>query len=347
VFTPELMKQTGQFLYEAEKLAGSNDRVQRRVAMVRMGYRFTDAYARMTWHGQAGQLEQAVAAGEEAVRVAESTYGSQPQAFWIRLTSDQTSLQMLAFQKKLKAGKPAESRPAGEVSTNPRDGAEMVYVPAGEFLMGSKENQGSPNESPQHTVYLDGYWIYKTPVTVAQYRRFCEATGRKPPQPHHQAKDDHPVVNVSWEDAGAYASWAGAALPTEAQWEKAARGPEGRIFPWGSYADSVKRRKATVDDEELTHPVGHYPECASPYGVQDMTGCVWQWCADWYDAGYYRNSPAKNPAGPPTGTSRVLRGGRWFINQPNFFPASYRSFSVPRGWTGFCGFRCVTGASSQ
>jgi formylglycine-generating enzyme required for sulfatase activity len=167
------------------------------------------------------------------------------------------------------------------------------------------------------------------------------------PASHHNAKDDHPVVNVSWEDASAYAKWAGGALPTEAQWEKAARGPDGRVFPWGDYAESVRRRSATLNDEEQTKPIGKYPEASSPYGAQDMTGNVWQWCADWYDADYYGNSPARNPTGPPTGTSRVLRGGRWFINAPNFFPAAYRNFYVPQSWTGYCGFRCVMASPSS
>jgi formylglycine-generating enzyme required for sulfatase activity len=182
---------------------------------------------------------------------------------------------------------------------------------------------------------------------MAQYRKFCEATGRKEPTPHHLAKDNHPVVNVSWEDANAYAQWAGAALPTEAQWEKAARGPNGRTFPWGEYMESVKRRTATLNDEEQTKPVGTYPETSSPYGVLDMSGHIWQWCSDWYDANYYQNSPPRNPTGPPTGTWRVLRGGRWFINHPNFFPASYRNFYLPKHWLGFCGFRCVKSASAQ
>jgi formylglycine-generating enzyme len=213
--------------------------------------------------------------------------------------------------------------------------------------MGSKEGQGSADERPAHTVFLDEYWIYKYPVTVAQYQVFCQETGRKMPPPHHNFKDDHPVVNVSWEDASAYAQWAGAALPTEAQWEKAARGPTGRIFPWGDNLDSVKRRGATLNDEEQTKPVRGHPEVCSHYGAMDMTGNVWQWCADWYDADYYRDSPSRNPTGPLTGTSRVLRGGRWFINHPSFFHAAYRNSHLPQSWIGFCGFRCAMGSAQS
>jgi formylglycine-generating enzyme required for sulfatase activity len=249
--------------------------------------------------------------------------------------------------KKLKTLTPAEDKSPGQISVNPKDDAEMVYVPAGEFLMGSNESHGSPHESPQHTVYLDGYWIYKTPVTVTQYWKFCLATGRKLPPPQHASKDNHPAVNVSWEDASAYARWAGAALPTEAQWEKAARGTDGRMFPWGNNLESVKRRSATLNDEEQTKPVGSHPEVSSPYGAQDMTGNVWQWCADWYDENYYRNGPARNPSGPPTGTLRVLRGGRWFYNQPNFFPAAYRNSCAPKYWLNLCGFRCVVRPPSK
>jgi len=125
---------------------------------------------------------------------------------------------------------------------NPRDGAEMVYVPAGEFLMGSKEGEGDSDEHPQHKVYLDGFWIYKTEVTVGQYRKFCQATGwQMPSDPGWKGHDDYPMVYVNWDDdATAYAQWAGAALPSEAQWEKAARGPDGRVYPWGNDWDAGK-----------------------------------------------------------------------------------------------------------
>jgi formylglycine-generating enzyme required for sulfatase activity len=119
------------------------------------------------------------------------------------------------------------------------------------------------------------------------------------------------------------------------------------MFPWGENLESVKRRKATLDDEERTSPVNTFPEVSSPYGAQDMSGNVWQWCADWYDENYYRNAPSRNPSGPSTGTVRVLRGGRWFINQPNFFPVTFRNSCAPKYWIGFCGFRCVKQAETK
>ena len=127
---------------------------------------------------------------------------------------------------------------AGATRINPKDGAVMVYVPAGEFVMGDDQ---MPRSSPRRTVTLDAFWIYKNDVTVAQYRKFCQATGRQMPQtPTWGWKDDHPVVNVTWDDAKAYCDWAGAALPTEAQWEKAARGTDGRMYPWGNEWDAGK-----------------------------------------------------------------------------------------------------------
>jgi formylglycine-generating enzyme required for sulfatase activity len=222
---------------------------------------------------------------------------------------------------------------------NPKDGAEMVYVPAGDFTMGSKEGEGYASEHPQHKVYLDGFWIYKNDVTVAEYRKFCEATGRTMPHaPGWGWKDDHPVVNVAWDDAAAYAGWAKVHLPTEAQWEKAARGTDGRIYPWGNDWDKTKAN--SVDSGlKATTPVGSYPGGASPYGCMDMAGNVWQWCADWYDDKYYANSPAKNPAGPATGTFRVLRGGSWYFSDN--CRSAFRFNFIPSGRLNFIGFRCV------
>ncbi|MEI6521253.1 MAG: SUMF1/EgtB/PvdO family nonheme iron enzyme [bacterium] len=237
---------------------------------------------------------------------------------------------------------------------NPKDGAEMVLVPAGEFLMGSKDDdkEASDSEKPQHKVYLDSYYIYKTEVTVAQFRKFCHATGRKsmPLKPKWGWIDNHPVVNISWYSAKAYADWAGVKLPTEAQWEKAARGTNGRIYPWGNDWDAAKCVNFT-NSKGSTKPVGSISTGASPYGCLDMTGNVWEWCNDWYSGDYYKNAPEKNPIGPETGESRVLRGRYWYSYDPyydyDYYRAAYRDNNPPDNYSpgfsdGVYGFRCAS-----
>ncbi len=230
---------------------------------------------------------------------------------------------------------------------SPKDGMVMVYVPAGEFRMGSDIYD---DEKPEHRVYLDGYWIDKTEVTNRMFRKFVKENGYQPEgiwwraasDENIEGEDKHPVVNVSWNDAVAYCQWAGRRLPTEAEWEKAARGTDGRKYPWGNEAPkwglaNIWDRGA--DGYEYTAPVGSYPEGASPYGVLDMAGNVWEWVADWYDENYYDKSPAKNPAGPTTGELRVVRGGSWLscvwdirsADRYWFNPSSYRHNG---------GFRC-------
>jgi len=248
---------------------------------------------------------------------------------------------------------------SGKVRVNPRDGAEMVYVPAGEFIMGSEDYS---DEKPQRKVHLDGYWMHRYPVTVAQYRRFCSETRRKMPNPPHWGwKDDHPIVSVSWHDANAYAEWAGVALPTEAQWEKAARGTDGRQYVWGNqwppppmvgnFADETAGPMYALrliiagyeDGYAETSPVGAFHAGASPYGCLDMAGNVWEWCADWYDSGYYAKAPNRNPAGPASGTTRVLRGGSWRSYDPFGLRASYRGHRTPGCRSNYTGFRCASG----
>jgi formylglycine-generating enzyme required for sulfatase activity len=284
-------------------------------------------------------------------------------------------------------GARAEALPPTRV--NPKDGAEMVLVPAGEFRMGSSEQELAAwlaahptdkrewftDELPQRSVYLDAYYIYKTEVTVAQYRTFCQATGRQmPPPPPWGWQDAHPIVNVTWDDAKAYADWAGVALPTEAQWEKAARGTEGRLFPWGSawpppakvgnFADEACKRSGKYKDWTFiagyddgyaeTAPVGSFPAGASPYGVLDMAGNVWEWCGDWYDSNYYQTAPTKNPTGPEARvrvqvlpgiyvTGRVVRGGSWCLDDPGIFRGARRSGGGPSGRYYGDGFRCARG----
>ncbi len=229
-----------------------------------------------------------------------------------------------------------------EAGINPKDGAEMVWVPAGEFLMGSTDDEGVRDERPQRKVYLDGYWMYKTEVTVAQYRKFCEATNREMPEaPEWGWKEDHPVVNVSWQDAADYARWAGASLPTEAQWEKAARGTDGRVFPWGNEWDAGACANSVSWSLKGTKPVGSCPAGASPYGCVDMAGNAWEWCADWYDEAYYGNeAPSRNPPGPASGGYRVLRGGSWYDVSYGSFRCAYRYYCLPDYRYNNSGFRC-------
>jgi formylglycine-generating enzyme required for sulfatase activity len=196
---------------------------------------------------------------------------------------------------------------------------ELVRIPAGEFLMGSdtkKDSQARDDETPQHKVTLDEYWIGKTPVTNAQYAVYAKAAGKKFEMP--KGKENHPVVDVTWNDAAAFCQWLSQAsgqnvrLPTEAEWEKAARGSDGRIYPWGDEWDAKKcnTRESGIGG---TTPVGKFsPQGDSPYGCVDMAGNVWEWCADWYADSYYANSPTKNPAGPEKGDVRALRGGSFY-----------------------------------
>ena len=218
------------------------------------------------------------------------------------------AIPLIAPTTSVRAAQHPKPHAAGATRINPKDRAVMVYVPAGSFLMGDNDLAADKLAFPRHTVTLDAFWIYKNDVTVAQYRKFCQATGTEmPAAPDWGWKDDHPVVKVSWDDAKAYCDWAGASLPTQAQWEKAARGTDGRKYPWG---DEWNPGKLQCWQELLgTAAVGHYPAGASPYGCLDMAGNVWQWCADWYDDNYMKNGTATNPAGPETGNARVLRGG--------------------------------------
>ena len=193
---------------------------------------------------------------------------------------------------------------------NEKDSSALIEIPAGKFTMGSNE---SDDEKPTHTVSLDRYYIGKYEVTVGQFRKFCIATGTAmPEQPNWNSRDDHPVVNVTWNDAKAYCDWAGLRLPTEAEWEKVARGSDGGKYPWGSAWDAAKCNSGEDRDSySNTSPVGSFSSGVSPYGAYDMAGNVWEWCHDWYGENYYDSSPSSNPTGPSSSGYRVLRGGCW------------------------------------
>jgi len=193
---------------------------------------------------------------------------------------------------------------------------DWVHIPAGEFRMGSAAGQGHDDERPQHTVHPDEYYIARVPTTNLQYEQFVKATGHRKPRHWRNGnipngKVDHPVVHISWDEAMAFCKWVGAQLPTEAQWEKAARGTDSRVYSWGNATpnDQLCNFNENVDD---TTPVGKYPQGASPYGCLDMAGNVWEWVADWHSTNYYQSSPKQNPTGPTSGIARVLRGGSWY-----------------------------------
>jgi sulfatase modifying factor 1 len=215
----------------------------------------------------------------------------------------------------------AAAEPAPEIVTD-KDGATMRLVPAGEFLMGSEERF---NESPAHTVYVDAFYLDTCEVTHLQWKRFLDANpawrkGQADPLLHdgnylahwdgnlYEARlDNHPIYNISWHAAAAYAKWAGKRLPTEAEWERAAHGPQGFRFAYGNTYDETKAN--TGYRVGGTVPVGSY--APNGYGIFDLTGNVMEWCADWFSDTWYKSSPSRNPTGPETGLSHVVRGGSW------------------------------------
>ena len=227
---------------------------------------------------------------------------------------------------------------AGEERLGP-DGGTYVWVPAGEFMMGSEESGWYDSEKPQHRVQLTrGFWLSRCEATNAQYRCFCEATGRGFPWDSGQG-DDHPVTWVSWEDAQAYCAHYGLRLPTEAEWEFSARGVEGWRYPWGDEWDETKCcHWGNRGPRGKTFPVGSFPSGASWCGALDLAGNVWEWCEDRYAADYYSSSPGSDPQGPQEGMYRVFRGGSWG-NGSDYCRTAYRYRDVPDLREYYFGFR--------
>ncbi|MBI5855068.1 MAG: formylglycine-generating enzyme family protein [Nitrospirae bacterium] len=264
----------------------------------------------------------------------------------------------------------------------------MVLIPAGEFLMGSPAGgEGFSDESPQRKVFVSAFLMDRTEVTNTAYARFVEATGHRPPAndnprvtlwPHgllFPAIAQHPVVNVSWIDALAYCRWRGARLPTEAEWEKAARGTDGRRYPWGNKWDRGKANSAAywaertinfesieqfngfwktgegarvsreqgINGEVLTKPVGSFPDGVSPYGLLDMAGNVAEWVSDWYEPYSYLNAPLSDPQGPNGKLLKGLRGGSW-IKGGKSLRTTDRDYGLPDDRPSGAGIRCAKDA---
>jgi formylglycine-generating enzyme required for sulfatase activity len=228
--------------------------------------------------------------------------------------------------------------------------SDMVHIPEGTFLMGSID--GDQDEQPVNNVWLDHYYIDRHEVTVKQFQKFSNETGYPMPKQPEWSGEDYPVVNVTWEDAAAYARWIGKRLPTEAEWEKAARGGLiNKIFPWGNrsagardanFADKrteLSWKEQDVDDGyRYAAPVRQYSP--NGYGLYDMAGNIWEWCADWYDPHYYKRSSKKNPKGPKSGYRKVVRGGSWLYASYNM-RCSSRNGLEPYYRAESGGFRCA------
>ena len=262
---------------------------------------------------------------------------------------------------------------------------DMVFVPPGEFYMGAPaDSHGLPDEQPERRIYLAGFWIDRREVTNADYLDFVQATGHRSPMNAAQAAtlwdaarpmpgiDDHPVVNVSWDDAVAFCRWRSKRLPTEAEWEKAARGTDRRIYPWGDewnqnlansasywagrkveFSSSVEwdefwlrgegariSKEKGVKGEILTLPVGSFPAGASPYGLLDMAGNAAEWVQDWYNPNYYKDAPLSDPLGPEQGAIKGMRGGSW-LKPAVSLRATDRDWGTMDSRPSGTGFRCA------
>ncbi len=234
---------------------------------------------------------------------------------------------------------------------------EFVTIPAGNFTMGTED--GYYIERPQHQIYIDAYAIGKYEVTNAQFAAFCLAKPYTAPGDWQNADGaltgystnypNNPVICVSWYDAKAFCDYYGWRLPTEAEWEKAARGTDGRVYPWGNtwYDDlcnhfdgpQLSGRANLYGNGRGTLPVGAFPFGASPYGCMDMIGNVWEWCNDWFSDSYYPISPSSNPQGPGSGSYRVRRGGAWYGGLG--LRCAYRHCDYPDVRNNYLGFRVV------
>ena len=244
---------------------------------------------------------------------------------------------------------PAPADPANYTPVyNPVNFMELVYISAGDFLMGSTQNDTNRevNEEPQHTVYLDAFWISKTQVTNAMFTAcvnagVCKYSVKTSTNPNYldPLYSSHPVVFIAWDMAQMYCDWTGGRLPTEAEWEKAARGPNGAKYPWGEDQPRIKLNNANNVIGNTT-AVGLFPYGKSYYGLLDMGGNVREWVSDWYDPNYYQNSPSSNPQGPETGETKVLKGASY--SDPYRYSRPANRLSHEPGSPGAVrGFRCV------
>ncbi len=228
------------------------------------------------------------------------------------------------------------------------DDAPMAVIPSGQFWMGRDGTEALEDERPRHQAWLDAYFMDVYEVTTARYAKFLSATGRQPPlfweQVDLSIHGDRPVVGVDWLDADAYCRWEGKRLPTEAEWEKAARGTDDRRYPWGNQPPTADFANyalgARFSYDQVLMPVGRYEKGKSPFGLYNLAGNVWEWVQDWYEGDYYERSPERSPQGPEQGQFKVLRGGSW-SELPKYL-LTYGRFKLPPNTrNSYTGFRCA------
>lgn len=315
---------------------------------------------------QLGTAEAAVSTSEASLSTAVVLSDAKTAQSTVQALSTETSIH------------PTSELGIGSTMTG-KDGMTLLYVPAGEFTMGTKADDALAecqkyrsdcrldlfkDEEPPHDVFLDAFWIDQTEVTVRMYYLCVEAGVCKEPisktssthsNYYGNAEFNHyPVIYVDWDMAGTYCGWVDRRLPTEAEWEKAARGPDGNIYPWGNTFDGTlvnfcdtncpfSANKSFNDGYVEISPVGNYPSGKSVYGALDMAGNVWEWVNDWYSDTYYAGSPKSNPLGPDSGQYRVLRGGSWY-DLVNSSRSTNRLRNYPPGTVDLIGvgFRCAT-----
>lgn len=235
---------------------------------------------------------------------------------------------------------------AGRVRKNLRDGCILQYIPGGVFDMGSIRYS---NESPPHKVKLSPYWISRTTITNRMYDQFRQETEHRMSGFAGEAiytQDNQPAIGVDYSDAAAYCQWAGGRLPTEAEWEFAARGTDDRKYPWGNALPDQSRAVygRVYGKGGAAAPVGTHPGDASPFGLLDMAGNVLEWCSDW--AAPYESGFEVNPSGASRGSSRIMRGGCW-VYQAQSLAVTTRWFSVPHQKVSFAGFRMVVDVAER
>jgi formylglycine-generating enzyme required for sulfatase activity len=239
-------------------------------------------------------------------------------------------------------------QPPGEIIG--KDGAPMVLIAAGEFTMGS--DKGDDDEKPIHKVFLDSFYIDKFEVTNGRFAKFVEAIQSEPPwgfadKETPVTRPDQPVRWVNWMDAIGYCLWAGKRLPTEAEWEKAARGPDGRVYPWGNDPPTPAHAVFGLKEgSDTVSAIGNRDKGKSPYGVHDLAGNLYEWTTDWYDEEFYSKNPAINPKGPLEGTAKVQRGGS-YINGAYRLRSSFRTKGDPTEHDPNVGFRCAQDVPKQ